>query len=112
EGLRGERVPDLRAAAAGALVQPVVTAGAGVDDAVRGAPTGGLVPLVGPLRRLLLGRLLPAGGGRDRPGGPGGPGGLGRPGLRRAVPGSAHAAARGTVTARARPASPPRSPLR
>src|SRR5699024_6314980 len=112
EGLRGERVLDLRAAAAGALVQPVVTAGAGVDDAVRGAPTGGLVPLVGPPRRLLLGRLLAAGGGRDRPAGPRVPGGLVRAGLLRALRGNAHHAARGPVTARARPSSPPRSPLR
>src|SRR5699024_4821203 len=81
EGLRGERVPDLRAAAAGALVQPVVTAGAGVDDAVRGAPTGGLVPLVGPLRRLplrrrpVLGRAVAVGGGRTGRAGRGGPAG-------------------------------------
>src|SRR5699024_8000677 len=49
--LRGERVLDVGAAAARALAQPVVLAGAGVDDPVRGVlprrlgrPRDGLVP--------------------------------------------------------------------
>src|SRR5699024_3485665 len=103
--LRAQRVLDLRAAAARALVQPVVTAGAGVDDPVLAVPTGDLGPLAGLLLRSLLVRaLLPAGPRR--------PDGLVRAGPVRALRGLGHRAARDPLTDPARPSSPPRSPPR
>src|SRR5699024_7661158 len=70
------RVVDIGAATAGALVQPVAAARAGVDDAVSAVLLcGGLTGAAGSAGHARLGRALPARALR------GGPAGAGRPGV-------------------------------